>query len=234
MKEASHKFRARFGTTLSVQLLCAHSNFREKNPLWKNPFCNQWDPGMKWASHINIEIHSGLQHWCHQGLLALRNYHMTKFSGRNAPISPKDPSQVPAVGKHPSDVLQKTKSEREWMTNILFPFLLTLQRGKYIHTVCVCVSVCVSVSDKNHYSNFLRSSAKRQSFSEVNMIKESKGEETMDKGSKGENGIWHESKEKEGESLLVGGNEFSCQGIFFFFTLSLSLSLSRSTLHIIM
>lgn len=43
------------------------------------------------------------------------------------------------------------------------------------------------------------------------------------KGVKGENGIWHKSKEKR-ESLLVGGDEFSCQGIF----------PSQSTLHIIM
>lgn len=33
------------------------------------------------------------------------------------------------------------------------------------------------VSDKNHHSNFLRSSAKRQSFPEVDMIKESERKE---------------------------------------------------------
>lgn len=82
------------------------------------------------------------------------------------------------------------------------------------------------VSDKNHHSNFLRSSAKRQSFPEVDMIKESEREKQWTKGAKGENGIWHESKEKEGESLLVGGNEFSCQGI--------PPPPPRSTLHIIM
>lgn len=82
-------------------------------------------------------------------------------------------------------------------------------------------------SDRNHHSNLSRSSAKRQSHPEVDMIKESEREKQWTKGVKGENAIWHESKDKEGERILVGGNEFSCQGMFY-------PPPSLSTLHIIM
>lgn len=80
------------------------------------------------------------------------------------------------------------------MTSIFFfplPYKLTLKRVQniYIQYIHMCVS------DKNHHSNFLRSSAKRQSFPEVDMIKESERErETMDKGS--ERGEWNLAREQ--------------------------------------